>query len=167
MFGFFKKRYYTGRPTETMTKEGRAHFIRRLVRERFAADPVSQLSVDMMGEDIDSLSEIIIMSSPDASLVRIAERLVGGRQKGVDDHQIIEVTHNEFKSAMELTSPFPFLPVPQPIDLWGYARYFLDTQHGHGVHISDAYIDYVFKETFQFYNFSGTPHRVVPPPHDY
>jgi hypothetical protein len=110
------------------------------------------------------------MSTPDASLVGIAERFVGGHWKGLGDAEIIELIHREFKTAMEDTSPFPFPPLPQVLDLWRYARYFLDCQHSHGMGVSpmsDDYIDYVFRETFRFYNFSGSPRRVVPPPHRY
>ena len=166
MFGFSKKKpSYTGRSDETMTQEGRSRFVRRIVRERFAADPLAQLSADMAGQDINSIPEFMVMSTPDASLIRIAERFVGGQQKGLSDQQIIQMIHMEFKTAMEGQSPFPFPSVPQPIDLWGYARYFLDSQHGHGAPLSDDYIDYVFRETFRFYNFSGSPRRTVPPPH--
>jgi hypothetical protein len=90
--------------------------------------------------------------------------------RGFNDAAIIELIHHEFKTAMQNTSQFPFRPVPQTLDLWGYARYFLDCQHSHGwgiCPISDDYIDYVFRETFRFYNFSGSPRRIVPPPHQY
>jgi hypothetical protein len=150
--------------TEAEMKESRSLFIRRIVRERCAADPLLRLSAEVAGKDIDLLPEFMVLSTPDASLVRIAERFVAGQRKGLSDPQIIQMMHLEFKIAMETASPFPFPLVPQPIDLWGYARYYLDCQHGHGVRLSDDYIDNVFMETFRFYNFSGSPRRIALPP---
>jgi hypothetical protein len=74
---------YTGRSNEDLTQEGRSQFIRRLVRERFQADPHAQAFAGIAGENTDSTPEPLILSTADASLVAIAERFVGGHRKGL------------------------------------------------------------------------------------
>jgi hypothetical protein len=152
MFNFLNKPNHTGHSGETLTPKGRIYLIRRLVRERFEADPAAQLSMVLAGHSIEALSDIVILSTPDANVVRIAEGLIAGDQRGLEEELSLAITHREFVAAMERLSPYPFPPLPNPLNVWTYADYFLKCQHPDSAPLSHKHIDRVLNETCRFYN---------------
>ena len=167
MFGFFKRKSYTGHSDETQDAKGRLRFIRRLVRERMEADPVASLALKMDGIEIDKLPDMAITSTPDSSTVRIVERYIKARDLGIPDGEAIELVHADLASVLMVAgSPFDFPPLPMPMDLRGYCKFHVDVQHQHGAPLTRSYIDYVILETYRFYNRTDVPPNRPPFPHD-
>ena len=159
MFNFFKKPNHTGYLGETMTEKGRICLIRRLVGERFDADPVATFSMIVEGYAIETIPDSVILSTPDANVVRIAEGIIAGDQRGLEEKLSLVLVHKKFESTMGRVSPYRFTTLPDPLTVWTYTDYFLHCQHPDSVPLSHEHIERILNETCRFYNHTRRHHR--------
>lgn len=149
MFRFIKRlAKQLGHANESLSEEGHRNLIRRLVRERVQRDPLASAAAEAEGLDLYDLPEHVALTLPDASIVAIVGEYLNGKRMGMDDEQVIGWIHSRRITA---PTPFAFPPLPIPLTLRTYIRYFLDSQHGHGVPVSVADMDTEIDQAKKFY----------------
>ena len=150
MFRFIKRlAKQLGSADESLTEKGHRNLICRLVRERVQRDPLASAAAAAEGLDLYNLPEHVVLILPDASIVAIVGEYVNGKRMGMDDEQAIGLIHSRRITA---PTPFAFPPLPFPLTLRTYIRYFLDSQHGHGVPVLDADMATEIDQATKFFN---------------
>jgi hypothetical protein len=109
--------------------------IRNLAKKRIHNDP--NLS---MPENVNSLSEYMLMGLPEATIVTIVETYWQLNNQGLSEKEILETIENHRASFGDVGT------LPSQLTLFNYIKYRLRLEHSHGAPISDNFIEEAIKE---------------------
>ena len=145
MFGFLgNKKSVPASDTDRLA------LIRLLMRRRYEHDPNVREMLGMMGVEIEDFDATMILSSPEASIMRIVEQHVTGRERGARDDVLIPFLNQSHAAA--LAQAGQELPLMEPpLTLEHYLAHFLGHVHSNGVPIDPAFIPIGIREVRAFY----------------
>ena len=144
MFGLFKKRI----PAPQQEREA---LVRRLYRHRCETDPSMQLMAQMTGQDpMDVPTEMLMMGSTETTILTICEQFYTMLDQGCTEEFAVK-TLNDMHASM-LSMAGEHLPqIERAATLFQYVRHCVDTLHGHGAPITDAYLIDAIQEIKSYY----------------
>jgi N-acyl-D-aspartate/D-glutamate deacylase len=133
MFGLFKKRI----PAPQHEREALAW---RLYRHRCETDPSMRVMAEVTGQDpMDVPTEMLMAGSTEASILTICEQFYTMRDQGSTEEFAVK-TMNEIHASLLSVAGEHLPQLERASTFFQYLRHYVDTLHGHGAPITDAYL---------------------------
>lgn len=133
--GFLRALFSGGRPTK-------GEFIKSLLRERIEAGGV----FDQWRNEFDSMTEMMVMGTPEAAIVTIAETYAMAKRKGWEDKAI-------FAAIEQHRSQIGSGTLPSPLNLRTYIRYRLDIEHktDGGIELTEEFVQSAIEKSLKYF----------------
>ncbi|MGE0558104.1 MAG: hypothetical protein AB7E73_15700 [Burkholderiales bacterium] len=118
--------------------------IKELIQRRVRGDPVAK-SMGFTARTIDSLSDLQLAGTPEATIVTIVETWVLLRRAGARDADIFSRIEDHRSHV------FPRGQMPTPLNLITYIKYRLILEHSRGAPMPEVFVDSAIETAMQAY----------------
>jgi len=131
-------------------------FIRKLAKMRIQNDPMAA-NFDIKAEDLDYLTDTMLLGLPEATIVTIVEIYWKIKEKENIDNKTIF----EYIEKIRTASDEAKINLPQSLTMFNYIKYRLNKEHSSYLQIDDDFLKEAIYKTNQFFNKTYTQNENI------